>query len=197
MKIVGLTGGIATGKSTVSEMFRQRGAHIIDADLVSRDVVKPGKRAWKKVVRVFGAAVLSDSGEIDRDKLGRIVFQDGQARMKLNRATHPYISMAILGQILRHFLRGVRLVILDAALLLETQTRLFARTVIVVYTDSETQVRRLVARNAYSREEAMQRISAQMPLEEKCRVATYVIDNSASIAHTQEQVDRIWRELSR
>jgi dephospho-CoA kinase len=197
MKIVGLTGGIATGKSTVSEMLRQRGVSIIDADLIAREVVTPGKKAWKKIRRAFGDEVLSEKGEIDREKLGKLVFQDTRARITLNRATHPYVYREILKQMIIYFLKGTHLLILDAALLLETKTRHMVRSVIVVYTDPDTQLRRLMARDGYTSKEAIQRIQAQMPLKEKCRRADYVIDNSSSLVNTQQQVDRILKELCR
>jgi len=197
MKIIGLTGGIATGKSTVSEMLRRRGIPIIDADQIARDVVRPGRCAWKKIRKAFGDDILSANGEVDREKLAGIVFQDTQARMKLNHATHPHISRQILKQLIMYFLKGTPLVILDAPLLLESSTRKMVGSVVVVSTDPETQLKRLMARNGYTIEEATQRVQAQMPLKEKCEMADYVIDNSGSLTATEQQLDTMLEEISR
>jgi dephospho-CoA kinase len=191
MKVVGLTGGIATGKSTVSKMLRQRGIPVIDADAIAREVVRPGTTAWKKIRQVFGPEVISEDGEIDRAALGKIVFEDPRARAKLNRITHPFIYLEILAELARHIVRGDRVVVLDAALLFETVTRWMVHSVIVVYTDPATQIRRLMDRNGYTPEEAAQRIEAQIPLEEKCRRADYVIDNSGPLEDTERQLEKI------
>lgn len=197
MKVVGLTGGIATGKSTVSRMLMQRGIPVIDADAIAREVVRPGKTAWKKIKRVFGPEVISGDGEIDRAALGKIVFEDPRARIKLNRITHPFIYIETLKELARHLVRGDRVVVLDAALLFETATRWMVHSVIVVYTDPATQIKRLMDRNGYSPEEASQRIKAQIPLEDKCRRADYVIDNSGSLEETERQLENILSAIVR
>jgi dephospho-CoA kinase len=194
-KVVGLTGGIATGKSTVSEMLRERGIPVIDADLIARNVVTPGRAAWRRIVRAFGTDVLSPEGEIERDKLGKLVFSDPQARKKLNQATHPFIYWEILTRLAWHAFRRTPLVVIDAALLLETKTRLMVGPVIVVYADPETQLERLMKRDGYARQEALRRVRSQMPLQEKCTRADHVIDNSGDLADTEAQVQKILQDI--
>lgn len=196
MKVVGLTGGIASGKSTVSEMFRRLGAPIIDADLVAREVVQPGRWAWKRIVRCFGRGILQEDQQIDRKQLGKRVFERPWERRFLNLLTHPPIYLEILKGIGRHWRAKTPLVMVDAALLYETPLQLFIRPVIVVYADPETQIDRLIRRDKVNREEALQRIRSQLCLEEKKRRAEFVIDNSGSRERTDQQVLELWKKLT-
>jgi dephospho-CoA kinase len=195
MKVVGLTGGIASGKSTVSEMFRRLGAAIIDADLVAREVVQPDRWAWKRIVERFGRGILQEDRQIDRKQLGKRVFERPWERRFLNLVTHPPIYLEILRGIYRHWRKRTPLVMVDAALLFETPLHFFIKPVIVVYADPESQIVRLIRRDQVNREEALQRIRSQISLEEKKRRAEFVIDNSGSRERTEQRVLELWREL--
>ncbi|MEW6443315.1 MAG: dephospho-CoA kinase [bacterium] len=196
MRIVGLTGGIASGKSTVSEMFRRLGAEIVDADLTAREVVRPGRWAWKRIVARFGPEVVQADGQIDRKRLGQRIFESPSERRYLNWITHPPIYLEILKDVARRWRRRAPLVMVDAALLYETPLRFFIQPVIVVYTDPERQLERLMRRDGVNREEALARIRSQLPLEEKKKRAEYVIDNSGTTVETQRQVVDLWRKIT-
>jgi dephospho-CoA kinase len=191
--IVGLTGGIASGKSTVSNMFRKLGAVIIDADVVARQVVEIGTSGLQEIVDAFGSGILCQDGTLDRAKLGSIVFRDESARLRLNKIVHPRVREQFEIQT-REFLQahphGV--VIHDIPLLYENGLEKTVESVIVVYVSDETQVQRLMSRNSFSREEAERRIAAQMPLSEKVKRADFVVDNEGSLEHTKAQVEKIW-----
>ncbi|KAJ8284414.1 hypothetical protein COCON_G00032640 [Conger conger] len=188
MFLVGLTGGIASGKSTVSSALRDLGCPIIDADVVARQVVEPNSPAYCKIVQHFGSEILLENGEIDRQKLGQIVFSCTEKRKLLNSITHPEIHKAMLRQILFYFFRGYRYVVLDVPLLFETRrlTRFLNHTV-VVYCDPATQLSRLMQRDRITQEQAEQRIASQMPLNEKRGLANHVIENSGSREDTHRQ----------
>ncbi|XP_061665438.1 dephospho-CoA kinase domain-containing protein [Syngnathoides biaculeatus] len=196
MYLVGLTGGIASGKSTVSSMLRELGCPIIEADVVARKVVEPRSPAHSRIVLHFGRDVLLESGEIDRPKLGRLIFADEEKRQLLNSITHPEIQKEMLKQIVFYFLRGYRYVVLDVPLLFETRklTRFLNHTV-VVYCDPATQLARLMQRDGLTPEEAKQRLAAQMPLNEKRGLANHVIENSGTREDTHRQVLRLHTKL--
>jgi dephospho-CoA kinase len=196
--VVGLTGGIATGKSTVSNMFRQLGAPIVDADRIARWAVEPDRPAWLDLVAYFGEEILLPDRTVNRVKLGEIVFSDALKRDKLNRIVHPRVREESEKQI-RQYLEAdpKRPVIQDVPLLIETGLHSKMDKVIVVYADEPTQLRRLMERNDLSEKEAMQRIRAQMPIEAKRVYADYIIDNRGSIEETREQVIQIWEELKK
>jgi dephospho-CoA kinase len=190
--LVGLTGGIGTGKSTVSAMFRALGAVVIDADQLAREVVEPGEPALARIVEEFGPDVLRPDGRLDRQALGAIVFADSGKRRRLEAITHPAIRERLarrLAQLTGEGFRGV--VLFDAPVIVESG---FARTMdrlVVVVTDEATQLARLMARDAIGREEALRKIRSQMPLAEKARLADHVIDNSGDRAATEAQVRRV------
>ncbi|XP_010899517.1 dephospho-CoA kinase domain-containing protein [Esox lucius] len=196
MFLVGLTGGIASGKSTVSSLLRELGCPIIDADVVARQVVEPHSPAYFRIVKHFGPEILLENGEIDRQKLGGLIFANGEKRRLLNSITHPEIHKAMLKQILFYFIRGYRYVVLDVPLLFETRrlTRFLHHTV-VVYCDPATQLSRLMLRDGLTQEQAEQRIAAQMPLNEKRGLASHVVENSGSREDTQRQVLRLHTKL--
>jgi dephospho-CoA kinase len=196
MRVVGLTGGIASGKSTVSNLLRQLGAVVIDADRIARRVVEPDRRAWKRIVGRFGPEILLPDRTLDRKGLAERIFRSAPERRFLNRVTHPPIYWEILKSLARHWWMKTPLVVVDAALLFETPLRLFLKPIVVVYADADTQLERLVRRDGIDREEAMRKIRAQMPLEEKKKLADYVIDNSGSLERTAEQVHDLWRRLA-
>jgi len=186
--VVGLTGGIATGKSTVSRMFKDAGAAIIDADDIAREVVQKDKPAYREIVSTFGREVLLPNGEIDRQKLGDIVFHDAPKKEALNRIVHPRVIAETEERLRRiEAARPKTIVILDVPLLVEARMHEHLCEIIVVYAPEEVQLRRLMARNRFSRQEAQARIRAQMAIEAKKQFATILIDNSGSIETTRAQ----------
>nr|POE98368.1 dephospho-coa kinase [Quercus suber] len=187
MRIVGLTGGISSGKSTVSSLFKSHGVPVVDADLVARDVLKKGTGGWKKVVAAFGKEILQANGEVDRAKLGQIVFSDPAKRQILNRLLAPYISSGIFWEIAKLWMRGFKVIVLDIPLLFEAKMDRWTKPIIVVWVDPETQLRRLMARDTASEEDARNRISAQMSLDLKRTKADIVIDNTGSLEDLNEQ----------
>jgi dephospho-CoA kinase len=194
-RIIGLTGGIASGKSTVSAMLRELGAHVIDADQVARDVVAPGTPALAEIQARFGPAVLHEDGALDRKKLGAIVFADPDARRALERITHPRIAAATQQEIARLAAAGVEPVIYDAALIVENRLYTWMQGLIVVSVPPEVQVARLMIRDDIDEAAAQARIAAQLSLAEKVAVATHVIDNSGTRSDTEAQVRALWERL--
>lgn len=196
MKVIGLTGNIGCGKSVVARMFEELGARVIDADRIARLVVEPGESAWKEIVQTFGEAILNSDGTINRGKLGEIVFNDKEKREALNRITHPRIVERIKEVIEDFRKENVEVVIVEAALIVEKGgMKPLINDLIVVTADEETQIRRLIERNALSREEALSRIKSQMPLSEKVKYATYVIDNSGTLDEMRKQVEEVWKRI--
>ena len=196
--IVGLTGGIVGGKSTVASMFKKLGAKIIDADELGHSVILPHKPAWKKITRLFGKDILQNDLTIDREKLGKIVFTNQALLKKLNEITHPEIIKLIKKEInltINKTQNQEKILIIDAALIYEAKIDRLMDKIIVVYIGEDEQVKRLAKRNNLSKEEALQRIKSQIPMKEKVKVADYVIDNSNSLDETKKQVEKIWKKL--
>jgi dephospho-CoA kinase len=193
MITIGLTGGIASGKSLVAEIFRRLGAAVIDSDSIAREVVEPGATGWQSVVAKFGQDILAPDSTIDRAKLGRIIFSDRERRNTLNAILHPLIintvreRVAALG---RQYPEA--LVVTDIPLLIECGLQHEFDAVIVVWSPVELQRKRLMERDGLSAAEAQQRIDAQMALNEKQAHATYVIKNDGSEKQTEEQVKKIF-----
>jgi dephospho-CoA kinase len=195
MKILGLTGGIGSGKTVVGEMFARLGAEIIDADQLAREVVEPGQPALEEIVQRFGSDILQPDGRLDRARLGGIVFADASARAALNAITHPRIRQRMEDAIAaRKDRAGVLVLVIP--LLYESARSSLVEEVIVVWVDPQTQFRRLVERGGLTAEQARQRIEAQMPLDEKRAHADDVIDNRGSLADTQRQVEAIYRRYA-
>ncbi|MBA4548897.1 dephospho-CoA kinase [Thermoactinomyces intermedius] len=194
--LMGLTGSIATGKSTVSEMFRRKGAEIIDADQIAREVVEPGTEGLARIVREFGPGILDEEGKLNRERLGARIFQNPAEREKLNRLLHPLIvdSMRAKTEKIKKE-KDPDLLIWDVPLLIEGNLTQWVEAVILVYTPKEIQLERLMKRNALSKEEAEKRILAQMDIEEKKKYADYVIDNRGTLSETERQVDQLWKQL--
>ena len=194
--LVGLTGGIATGKSTVSALLRQFGCEIIDADLLAREVVEPGQPAWTTIVAEFGQDVLTGDGTLDRKKLGAIVFADPERRRRLEAITHPAIRerfQARLDELAEKGFTGI--VIFDAAVMIESGNYKNMDRLVVVVTDEPTQMSRLQGRDGTDDAEGRRKIASQMPLSEKAKLADYVIDNSVDRHETAEQVRRVFAAL--
>lgn len=198
MQVLGLTGGIATGKSTVSAILKKAGCVIIDADRIAREVVKKGLPAYRKIIDTFGDNILSPDGEIDRSALGDIIFNDPQKKQLLNRIVHPYVSKETNLQ-LKHIEKTHpnTIVILDIPLLLEAQIHKALSEVIVVYVPEHTQIKRLMQRDGISETDALARINSQMPIEEKKNLATIVIDNSGTRENTRKQILEIFQRFKR
>ena len=196
--VVGLTGGIASGKSTVSEMFKTSGAIVIDADIIARQVVAPGMPAWEAIRATFGERIIAPDGTLDRRCLGDLVFSDARRRKQLEGIVHPHVRRQIREKIRR--LRRTApdaLVIQDIPLLLETGMTDDLSEIILVYVPLAVQLKRLMKRDGISQEAAMARIDAQLPMEQKRRHATIVIDNSGDLASTGGQVLEVYQRLAR
>ena len=192
MRLIGLTGGIATGKSTVDRMLAARGATVIDADELAREAVRPGEPTLDRVVERFGADILSPDGSIDRGRLGRIVFADSDARHDLERITHPRIIDLTRERIAAALSGTARLVVVDIPLLFENDRDGMVEGVLLVYAPPEVQVRRLQERNHLDEAAARQRLAAQLPIDDKRARATWIIDNSGDEAATRRAVDDWW-----
>lgn len=197
-RVIGLTGGIASGKSLVSEYLGELGAQIIDADEIARQVVQPGKPALREIVAEFGWSILSADGTLNRKKLGLLVFSDPAKLDRLNLITHPYI-LAEIRQVLERFRASstCRVIVLDVPLLFEVGLERLVDEVWVVAVDYHTQLKRLIKRDNLTEDEARSRIAAQMPLEEKIKSAQCVIDNRFSPQETKRQVKKLWDEINR
>lgn len=194
--LIGLTGGIATGKSTVSQMLKDRGAKIVDADQIAREVVKPGSIGAKEIENRFGSAFFDENGELIRRKLAALIFQDEQARKDLNNLLHPIIREQMKQETQRIWRKSSDAIIIwDVPLLYESRLTKQVDQVIVVYIPEFLQIQRLMMRDRFTREEAMQRIQSQMPIEKKKELADYIIDNSGSYENTERQVDQLWNCL--
>ena len=198
MIVAGLTGGIATGKSTVSAIFKSAGAIVIDADHIAREVVKKEKPAWNEIVDHFGRGILLPDGEINRPLLGDIVFNQPVKREILNDIVHPYVKKDIqtrLKQIEKDTPRAV--VILDVPLLIEAGMHKGLEETIVVYAPEHIQLQRLRKRDKMSEDDALARIRSQMPIEDKKTSATIIIDNSGDRDKTREMTHKIFRYLKK
>ena len=196
--IAGLTGGIATGKSTVSAIFAEAGAQIIDADKIAREVVEPGTPAFHDIVAAFGAGILLADGGIDRKGLGDIIFHNPKKKARLDAIVHPRVyrrteeKIAVISAD-----HPDAVVILDIPLLIETNMQRNLAEVVVVYVPERIQLQRLMDRDRIDADAALARIRSQMPIEEKRRRATIVIDNSGALADTRNQALSVYERLAR
>ncbi len=195
MKLIGLTGGAGSGKTTVAAMFRELGAEIVDADEATHAVYAPGTPGFDAVVTQFGQDYVRD-GRIDRARLCELVFHDAGARRRLNAIVHPLVREWMAVRTADAVARGVEIVIQDVPLLFENGLEHLYADVVCVYAPVDVQIKRLVDGRGVSRERALAMIAAQMPIEEKCGRAQHVIDNSGTREHTREQVRALWSELS-
>ncbi|WP_053367361.1 dephospho-CoA kinase [Bacillus sp. FJAT-27245] len=194
---IGLTGGIASGKSTVASMCGEMGIPVIDADVEARLAVEPGEPAYEKIVESFGPGIVLPDGGIDRKALGAVIFNDDQKRLLLNGIVHPEVRKRMAEKREGEEKSGAAVIILDIPLLFESKLAHLADKTLVVYVDRDTQLSRLMARNSFSKEEAEARIGSQMPLSEKAAMADAVIDNNGEIEETKRQLIEIlgrWRK---
>ncbi|WP_096153022.1 MULTISPECIES: dephospho-CoA kinase [Bacillus] len=194
-KIIGLTGGIASGKSTVANMMRNVGIPIVDADIVAREVVDIGKPAYRQIVEVFGKSILYEDGSINRPALGNIIFHQEERRKKLNEIVHPAVRTKMKEDAANYIKEGHPLVVMDIPLLFESKLTHLVEKTLLVYVDESTQLERLMERNLLSKEDAIARIKSQLPLKEKIKLADEVINNNGSIAETEAQLQDLLERL--
>jgi len=196
--IAGLTGGIATGKSTVSSILREAGAIIIDADAIARDAVKKDLPAWHEIVRIFGKEILLPDGEIDRVRLGDIIFKDASKKEILNKIVHPHVIQRVAEMIEEIGKESPgSIVILDVPLLIEAGMDKGLEDVILVYTPEWIQIERLIERDGISDEDALLRVRSQMPIEKKREFSTIIIDNSGTIEATKKRALEVFDSLKK
>jgi dephospho-CoA kinase len=195
VKLAGLTGGIASGKSTVAAILRRLGVAVIDADELSREVTQPGQEAWKEIVHTFGPDVLQEDKTLDRRKLRTIVFDNLEARKKLEAIVHPKVRALAEKKIRDLEKAGNDIVVYEVPLLFESQLQLWLRPVILVACDMTTQKRRLRERDGLTDEAAQQHINAQMSLEEKRRLSDYVVENNGSLDQLEQQLKDILKKI--
>jgi len=194
--IVGLTGGIASGKSTVTQMLREAGAFVVDADEAARKVVEPEGEALSDIIDAFGRDILEEDGTLHRAALGAIIFADEAKRNLLNAITHPRIRDWMNAQTeIGLQCNPEQPIVWDVPLLFEGETRNLVDTTVVVYVSEAIQLQRLIARSGLTESEAMMRMSAQIPIDKKREMATYVIDNSGDVTETRKQVIALWKTL--
>ncbi len=194
--LVGLTGGVATGKSTVSAMFRALGCVVIDADVLAREVVEPGEPAYAAIVEAFGRTVLQPDGRLDRKALGAIVFADPEKRKRLEAITHPEIRARFAARLAELAEQGfVGIVIFDAPVMIESGNYRNMDRLVVVTSDRAAQMARQRRRDRLGAEDASRRIRSQMPVEDKAKLADYVIDNSGELRATEARVREVHRAL--
>lgn len=196
--LVGVTGGIATGKTTVVHMLKELGAPVIDFDVLARVVVEQGKPAWKDIVAYFGEQVLQEDGTLDRETLSGLVFQDMEKRKKLETFTHPRIYEEATEQLNEIVEKDPDAIVqLDIPLLIEQNLQVMVHKILVVYIPQDKQIERLMERDGISREEAVNRLEAQLPIDEKLGKADFVIYNDKSLKETRKQVEALWQTLKK
>jgi dephospho-CoA kinase len=193
---VGLTGNIATGKSQAAHVFAELGAHVIDADVIAHDLLVKGTRTYLKVVEAFGNEILASDGSVERRKLGEIVFNDSGKRILLNGIVHPDVRNEVLRRVCKfeESLPG-GIIIVAAALLIESGHHKLYDRLIVVTCDPNLQLARIVSRDGLTIEQAKARMAAQIPAEEKLKLADYTIETSGTLKETREQIEAIYRDL--
>jgi dephospho-CoA kinase len=192
MRLIGVTGGIATGKSTVDRLLAAHGATVIDADALAREVVRGGTPGLDEVVQRFGASVLQPDGELDRAALGAIVFADDDARHDLEQITHPRIAALTQERVAAALATSTPLVAVDIPLLYENARAAMFEGVLLVYAPRDVQIERLRERNGLDAAAALQRLAAQLPIDDKRERATWIIDNSDGLDATSHAVDTWW-----
>lgn len=193
--VAGLTGGIASGKSTVAALFKALGCQIVDADVVARAIVQPGESAWREIVARFGSEILLPDQNLDRKKLAEIIFSDNAAKTILDNISHPTILAEMQRKTAELTKKSPGVIIWDVPLLFETDFVRYVDLSILVYTPVAMQLERLTARDGISRAAARKRLGAQMPLHEKRELATMIIDNSGNLSEVKEKVSLVYQQL--
>lgn len=198
MKVIGLTGGIASGKSTVASYLKELGAYVIDADKIAREVVLPGGSAYLDIVKEYGEKIIEPNGEIDRAKLGSIIFHNAHARKRLNEITHPRIYHEIKRQIeKRKKVDPMGIIVIEVPLLIETGMTEMVDEVWLVALAEDQQIKRLMERSGYTEEEAEKRIKSQMPLNKKIKFAHRIIDTAGLLKDTRRQINFFWKQITK
>lgn len=195
MKLIGLTGGVGSGKTTVAGILRDLGAAVIDADEATHAVYEPGTPGFEAVVREFGESIVGD-GRIDRARLGRLVFDDEESRRRLNAIVHPLVREWMAARTAEAIEGGAEVVVQDVPLLYENGLEDLFSSVVLVYVPEEVQIARLVEGRGFTEERARAVIRAQMPIEEKRRRAHHVIDNGGTPEQTRAQVEEVWAQMT-
>ena len=195
VKLIGLTGGIASGKSTVAKILERLGAAVVDADLLAREVVEPGCDAWKEIVETFGAEVQQPDGTLDRQRLRAVIFNNPAARKKLEAIIHPRVRALAEKRIAQHAAAGYQLVVYEVPLLFEGNLHEWLRPVVLVACDADIQKQRLQQRDHLSAEAAQRHIDAQMSLEEKRRLADYVVENNGDLENLARQIEAVVNKI--
>lgn len=193
--IIGLTGGIATGKSTVSNMFKDHGIPVIDTDKIAFDLLKKGTTTYEEVLKLFGDNILNTNGDINRKKLGKKIFNDSNLRNQLNEIIHPKIKTLTISEIQKYEELGSSIIVLDVPLLFETDFAKLVDKTVVVYTPPKLQIQRLLDRDSIKEEYALAKINSQISIDKKAKLADFVIDNSKSILTTKKEFNRVIEKL--
>lgn len=193
--VLGLTGGIATGKSTADEFFKKKNIPIIDSDLIAHNIMDVGKPAWKQVRDTFGLEYINPDQTVNRKKLGNLVFNNSAELKKLNDITHPLIYQEIQEKIKKEKDKKTPLVIVDAPILFETGGQNYCDKTLVISLPEDLQVKRLMARNNLTKKEALSRINSQMPLAKKEKLATFVVDNAGTIEELECKLEKLLNEI--
>ena len=194
-KIIGVTGGIATGKSSVSRWLISKGYPVIDADIAARKVVEPGMPALEEIRKTFGSDICTTDGTLNRKKLGSIVFSDAKKRQALNEIVHPAVRKWMIEETEKAFRQGGNLVFMDIPLLYESNLTHMVEKVILVYVKPEVQLKRLMQRDQFTEDEALARIRAQIPIDDKRELADYIVDNNGDFTDTEQQLIGIINQL--
>ena len=195
MKVIGLTGGIGSGKSTVSQFLAELGAVVIDTDKVGHEALKPGGEAWQQVVNAFGEQIVTPPGDIDRRKLGEIVFNDAEALAQLNRIVHPRIYDMVRDQLEEYRQEGVGVLVLEVPLLVEAGWTSLVDEVWVTVASEATVLKRIKERTGLSEQESLARIRSQLPLEERISHADVAIDTDCSLDGLKAEIKELWQKL--
>jgi dephospho-CoA kinase len=195
VQLIGLTGGIASGKSTAAAILRRLGAAVVNADELSREVVRPGNQAWQEIVHAFGPSVLLEDQALDRKKLRRMVFDNPEARQRLESIIHPKVRALAEKRIRELEAAGNVIIVYEVPLLFEGQLQLWLRPVILVACDAATQKQRLRERDRLSDEEAQRHLDAQMSLDEKRRLADHVVENNGTLDELEQQIKAVLKKI--
>ena len=196
MVVIGVTGGVGTGKSTVAKMFKRFGAAVLDADVMAHEAMEPKRLAWRRIVNAFGEGILNEDQTVNRQRLASLVFRDAQRRRQLERILHPQVLRSLKQQVHRlRRSRRIRAVILDVPLLIEVGAQRLVDAVVVVTAPAQVQRERLKKKYGWSQTEVDARIGAQWDVSAKVALADHVIDNSDGVDATRTQVERIWNQL--
>jgi len=195
MKIIGLTGGVASGKTTVAYMLKELGAEVIDADDLARKAVEPGQDAYNKIVKVFGKEILEENGNLNRKNIREIIFTNKEKKQILEEIIHPTISAMLNKAIEKEREKGTVYLVLDIPLFFEAGMQAWISPVVLVYADKKTRITRLIERDKISEGIANSMIDSQMLLEEKKKLSDFVIDNNKDLNNTKNQVRIIWEKI--